>query len=163
MRKILSIVRTIVKFFTISRSIKYGSIWNYIHGFSNETIQLNGITKENYKSFMSDRQYRWGHPYNGTYSSIIDNKLYLPFLLKNYPEHTPQYFYFLNNQIYCMNAENSGVATFQEFINLLQEKGKLVLKHTCSSLGQGFHLLEYNTTENIGLCNRLDRGGVLAR
>lgn len=148
MRKISSIVRILGKFYKTSLSIKFGSIWNFIHGFSKETIQLNGITKENYKSFMSDRQYMWGHPYNGTYSSIIDNKLYLPFLLKNYPEHTPQYFYFLNNQIYCLDAGKYGVASFQEFINLLQEKGRLVLKHTCSSLGQGFHLIEYRITKN---------------
>ncbi len=135
------------KFCKISKSIKFGSFWNFIHGFSKKTIHLNGITKGNYKSFMSDRQYKLGHPYNGSYSSIIDNKLYLPFLLKNYPEHAPQYFYYLNNQIYCMDGK-SGVATFQDFISLLQEKGKLVLKHTSSSLGKGFHLIEFDLSDD---------------
>lgn len=139
------------KLYKINKSIKFGSIWNFIHGFSEETIQLNGITKENYKSYMSDRQYLWGHPYNGVYSSIIDNKLYLPFLLKNYPQYAPQYFYFLNNQIYRMNDGKSGVADFQELIGLLQEKGKLVLKHTYSSLGKGFHLIEFNASDGTNL------------
>lgn len=151
MRKIVSIIRNLAKFIRISQSIKFGSLWNLIHGFSKKTIHLNGITKENYKSFMSDRQYRLGHPYNGPYSSIIDNKLYLPFLLKNYPEHTPQYFYYLKNQIYRMGDGKFGVESFQDFINLLQEKGRLVLKHTCSSLGQGFHLVEVESSDDINL------------
>ena len=157
MRKIVSIIRSLAKFIRISQSIKFGSLWNLIHGFSKKTIHLNGITKENYKSFMSDRQYRLGHPYNGPYSSIIDNKLYLPFLLKDYPEHAPQYFYYLNNQIYCMSDAKFGVASFQDFIGLLQEKGKLVLKHTSSSLGQGFHLVEVGLSDDINL----HRGGYM--
>lgn len=157
MRKIVSIMRNLAKFIRISQSIKFGSFWNFIHGFSKETVHLNGITKENYKSFMSNRQYWWGHPYNGAYSSIIDNKLYLPFLLKNYPEHTPQYFYYLKNQIYRMGDGKFGVESFQDFINLLQEKGRLVLKHTCSSLGQGFHLVEVESSDDINLY----RGGYL--
>lgn len=44
-----------------------------------------------------------------------------------------------------MNERKSGVADSQELIGLLQEKGRLVLKYTCSSLGQGFHLIEFNT------------------
>ena len=140
----------LLKFYKISKTIKFGSLWNFIHGFSMETVKLNGITKENYKSFMSDRQYWWGHPYNGTYSSIIDNKLYLPNLLKNYPAHTPQYYYFLNNHIYQLGTSKSNVAEFTEFINLLQEKGRLVLNHTCSSLGQGFHLVEYSSSDFNG-------------
>lgn len=86
-----------------------------------------------------------GHPYNVAYSSIIDNKLYLLFLLKDYSQHAPQYFYFFEYQIYRMNERKSGVADSQELIGLLQEKGRLVLKYTCSSLGQGFHLIEFNT------------------
>lgn len=148
------ILTKILKFWRISQSIKFGSFWNFIHGFSQETIHLNGITKSNYKSFMSDRQYTLGHPYNGLYSSIIDNKLYLPFLLKNYPEHAPQYFYYLNNSIYCMGTGRVGVASFQDFISLLQEKKRLVLKHTSSSMGKGFHLIELDLTDNTKLHER---------
>ena len=116
-----------------------------------QTVKLNGITKENYKSFLSDRQYRWGHPYNGGYSSIIDNKLYLPYLLKNYPEHTPQYYFYLNNnEIFRLYGRGESVVSFEKFLELLNEKRKLVLKHVSSSLGQGFHLLEYVGESDMG-------------
>ena len=143
MRKLLDLFYKIKKFYKINKTIKFGSIWNFIHGFSMETIRLNGITKKNYKSFISDRQYWWGHPYNGGYSSIIDNKLYLPYLLKDYPEHAPIYYYYLDSKILGLCGANKSVIEFETFLELLNEKKKLVLKHVCSSLGQGFHLLEY--------------------
>lgn len=147
MKSIFANIYNLLRCHRINRNIKFGSFWNFIHGFSEETIFLNGINKDNYKSFLSDRAYRLGHPWNGTYSSIIDNKLYLPYLLKDYPEHTPMYFYFLNNNIQELGG--AGNITFEEFLLLLRKQKRLVLKHICSSLGNGFHLLEYIKEDKI--------------
>lgn len=124
------------------KSTKFGSLWNLLHGFSAKSVELNGITRQNYKEFISDRQYFMGHPYNGLYSTIIDNKLYLPYLLKNFPEHTPRYFYFLNGEILRLANDGGARVPFEEFRELLHDQGRLVLKHTCSSRGEGFYLLE---------------------
>lgn len=140
--KLFARVKHFVRF---SRKCDFGwSLWNLVHGFSKSTVELNGITRKNYKAFLSDREYWYGHPYNGLYSRIIDNKIYLPYLLKDYPEHVPQYYYFVNNGISAMGAEGvSSHAAFEDFLNLLKKNGKLVLKHIGSSCGKGFYLLEY--------------------
>ena len=141
----MSILGKLLKYYRINKTIKFGSVWNFIHGFSMETVHLNGITRENFKSFLSNRQYRLGHPYNGVYSSIIDNKLYLPYLLKNFPEHTPEYFYFLNKNIFKLDKSlKSSVTSFDELLELLNKQQKLVLKNISSAFGKGFHLLEVN-------------------
>ena len=80
----------------ISGLKKYGSIWNYIHGFTRETVELNGINHRNYHSFLDDRRYLKGHPYNGHFSGIIDNKMFLPYLLKDYPSFVPKYFFYIS-------------------------------------------------------------------
>lgn len=120
---------------------RYGSSWNYKHGFHEKTVELNGITKSNYTSFLDDRRYLAGHPYNGAFSTIIDNKLYLPFLLKDYPDNVPQYYFFINQgRVLSMNKSyNDGL---QSLLGLVEEKKKLVLKQCYSSLGEGFYLIE---------------------
>ena len=71
---ILKKVRGILRYNRINKKIKFGSFWNFVHGFSEETVLLNGITRENYKSFLSDRRYRYSHPYNGE-CSVASNFL----------------------------------------------------------------------------------------
>lgn len=120
---------------------RYGSVWNYLHGFYQETRDLNGINKNNYKSFLDDRRYMLGHPYNGHFSSIIDNKIYLPYLLKDFPENIPHYyFYITNGKIKSMNkALEDG---FDSFICLLNREKTLALKQCYSSFGKGFYVIE---------------------
>ena len=52
-----------------------------------------------------------------------------------------KYFYFLNEGIFVLDKKN-GVAGFDGFLDVLRKNGRLVLKHTSSSFGQGFHLVE---------------------
>lgn len=130
----------------VKRKIKkihyYGSIWNYRHGFSRLTVELNGIDKSNFKSFLDDRTYKRGHPYNGVFSSIIDNKLYLPFLLKNYPEHVPGYFFLISGgRVLSLDALSFGDG-IDSLLHLLEEKQVLALKQCQSSFGKGFYKLE---------------------
>ena len=120
---------------------QYGSIWNFAHGFKKETIALNGVTHTNYRSFMSDRRYRKGHPYNARFSSIIDNKMYLPYLLKDYQQYCPVYYFFVSDgKVKSMkNNIDDGI---QAFLNFLADEKKVALKQCYSSLGKGFHVIE---------------------
>lgn len=119
----------------------YGSIWNYIHGFTQETIELNGITHQNYRSFLDNRRYRIGHPYNGHFSSIIDNKMYLPYLLKDFKEYVPEYYFFVSKGLF-MSLKKNQENGFDSFVQLLTAKKKLALKQCYSSFGKGFLVLE---------------------
>lgn len=123
----------------------YGSDWNYKHGFKLDTVSVCKINKNNYKSFLSDREYETGHPWNGVYSSIIDSKLYLPMLFNNYKEYLPIYYYFkdkcgfLNLYGECRERRQE----IADFLVLLKDKKRLCLKHTHSSVGQGFYLVSF--------------------
>ncbi len=86
------------------------------------------------------------HPINGAVSSIIDNKLYLPFLLKDYPSYCPEYYYYIDNRGLLplpSRGSTKNKDSFEDFLNLLHHEGKLVAKHTHLQVGQGFKLIEY--------------------
>lgn len=120
----------------------YGSIWNYRHGFSQLTVELNGINKSNYKRFLDDRTYKHGHPYNGAFSRIIDNKLYLPYLLKDFSEYVPKYFFFISDgRISSLDVRflEDGL---ESLLHLLEKKKALALKQCYSSFGKGFYKIE---------------------
>lgn len=69
-------------------------MFQLIHGFYADTVEIDNINNDNYKDFISDRDYYHGHPYNGPYSAIIDNKLWMPFMLHNHAGHIPRSFFF---------------------------------------------------------------------
>ena len=120
--------------------------WGYRKGFTSQTLEVCGITKDNYKDFLTDRDYTLGHPYNGAYSSIIDNKLWLPMLLHNYKEYIPEYYFFIDEggllPLEDYTKTHSAVRLPNSaFFELLVEKHTLCLKHTHSSVGQGFMLV----------------------
>ena len=75
-------------------SLKY--FWAVKRGFERLEIDVLGITKDNQNNYLSEKEYRKGHPYNGAYSSIIDNKLYLPLLFADYKEYLPEYYFFID-------------------------------------------------------------------
>lgn len=131
----------------LSRKSSWGGVWNYIHGFKKETIEICGINKSNYKQFISDRDYLMGHPYNAPYSSIIDNKLWLPLFLNNYKQYLPTHFFFKDKQGF-LNLRSTSNNIYREdissFYKLLDEEGSIVLKHTHSSSGKGFYFVKKN-------------------
>lgn len=144
----------------LSKRGEWGSFWNCYRGFFKKSIDICGITKENYENFISDRSYLSGHPYNGPYSSIIDNKLWLPLLFKDYKEYIPRYFYFKDksgfHHLKLFNISyNNELHSYENILDLLKEKKKLIFKHTHSSLGKGLMLLEYK--DNKILCNKKEK------
>lgn len=150
-KQIKKIIKRIIVDRAISRNSKWGSFWNYRHGFLQETVDVCGITKENYKDFLSDRKYRMSHPINGPYSSIIDNKLWLPFLLKDYKEYCPRYYFIKKGISFYKFGTNQNVS-INLVLNFVKEKGVVACKHTHSSLGFGFFVLEYS--EGVFLKNK---------
>lgn len=144
--KILNKIKTEYRWL---RKGKFGNIWNWYNGFLKETVNVCCINKSNYKDFLSDKDYKFGHPYNGAYTSIIDNKLYLPYLLKDYPELVPTYFFFKDQSGFLkLSGDNrDSRCTINDFFDLLHTEKKLCLKHTHSSVGVGFMLVMYEAGE----------------
>jgi hypothetical protein len=67
------------------------------YGFFLETYNLLQIDNNNRTNYVSDKWYKFSHPLNGKFSAIIDNKLYLPYLLKDFEEYVPRYYYYIEN------------------------------------------------------------------
>lgn len=115
----------------------------YFYGFHYQNYKLFKINKENRKNYVSDLKYENAHPINRSCSSIIDNKLYLPFFLKDYKELVPKYFYYIDNgclvNLQCGKNLNNNP---ENILNDLSKEKKLVLKHCSRSKGEGFYLLE---------------------
>ena len=141
-RKVLNIIR----FYKVSfkewgvDGIKY--FWALKRGFSKLTIDVLGITEANQNDYLSDKEYRNGHPYNGAYSSIIDNKLYLPLLMDDYKEYLPEYYFFIDEYgLLELNGEKRRV-DYETFFERLSKNKIVCLKHCYSSLGKGFMLVK---------------------
>lgn len=133
----------------------YGNDWNYRYGFKQTTVDVCNINKENFVDFLSDRDYTVGHPWNGVYSSIIDNKLYLPMLFHNFQEYIPKYFYFKDISGFLRLTPNSFKReSVNDFIEILKNEHYLCLKHTHSSVGQGFFLVKYENG-NYSINNKI--------
>ena len=148
-RKLLNLVRKIRSEYQRYKSHNWGCWWNFRHGFLPKTVAVCGITRENYHEFISDVDYVKGHPYNGMYSSIIDNKLYLPLLLHNYKEYVPQYYFFKDSSGFLPLDSSDGVRVgVDAVLAKLREVGSLVCKRVADSLGNGFLLIECTEEEN---------------
>ena len=125
--------------------VKHGimeTLWAYRKGFYLESIALCGITKQNIHEYLSDKAYLKLHPINHEYSRIIDNKLYLPFLLKDFPELVPTYYFLINNG--RLVKIDPLLQDGYDLLQLCKEKGRLALKPCSGSMGEGFNLLEWN-------------------
>lgn len=148
---ILRLLKNINIEYQLLKKGSWGNLWNFRHGFLQSTKNACGISKSNYKNFISDRDYFRGHPFNKSYSSIIDNKLWLKFLLKDELEIIPTHFFFKDRFGFLDLV--LGVRTdYELFLKTLKTQTRLVLKHTYSSGGKGFYLVEQ--VENKFFLNR---------
>ena len=120
-------------------------------GFYIETIRVLNIKKSNVTEYLSDRQYLKLHPINKKFSTIIDNKLYLPMLFKDSPEFVPTYYYVTNKG--RLTKLDLTLYSDQGLYDLCKVKKKLVLKPCTSTGGEGFFLLEWKN-DNYYLNNK---------
>ena len=130
---------------------KYKTFFQLKNGFYNDTVIIDGINKNNHKEFISDRQYLKGHPWNGTFSAIIDNKLYLPYLLHSYSENLPKTYFFKDKAGYLPIFSGKEISEYRDKVRIsskdllpfLKRNVNTVFKHTHSSVGEGFYLLSF--------------------
>ena len=126
-------------------------------GFMVSDWNIMGLNKDNYKSYLSSKQYNKYHPINGYYSKIIDDKTVIKYVVngtecaKNMPDY---YFLIDEDGIVCpmMDYHGSGNDSSEtaqhgfgaaDVRRLLEEKGKLAVKMATGSIGQGFYKAEY--------------------
>jgi len=116
-------------------------LWAMRKGFFMETVMACGITKDNYHDYLSDRMYLKMHPVNGVYSPVVDSKLYLPYLLKDYPELVPEYYFaVVDGRLIKLDPQ---LPEGLSLVDLCASRKKLALKPSWGESGGGFYVMEY--------------------
>ena len=133
-----------------TRSVSYRQmVWAHRRGFYSYRIAQYGLTKDNYKNFLSDYDYKRLRPINNEYRKWLWDKLSLHYILKKYNAYLPEYYYHI-----CTEAESISILkkedcpsdlneSIEGVTELLIRKEKLALKPTIASHGEGFYKLEY--------------------
>ena len=121
-------------------------LWAQKRGFLSNKISFYGLTEQNYTDYLSDFDYYWLHPINGSYSKWIDDKLTMKALLQPFSEYLPEYYYHIRHkEILCLLDCPDGFGpTTEGILDLLKMKRLLAAKLRDGSLGEGFYKLAYD-------------------
>ena len=131
---------------------KHKFSFSYIHrihkyGYSIDDWRFCGLTKENYKEFLSTAQYYGMHPLNGRHSKWIDDKLTLKYLCHGtaMQSYMPEYYYQINEkgEIIPLMDCSKGEHTVESILKTLREKETLAIKLIAGSIGKGFIKAEF--------------------
>ena len=68
-------------------------IWCYRRGFMPWRLPQYGANRENYRSFLSDRDYMYLHQINNSYKKWIEDKMTLRYVLEPFKEYLPKYYF----------------------------------------------------------------------
>jgi hypothetical protein len=123
--------------------------WAYKHGFLSYRIPQYGITKENYKEFIPDYDFRWLRQINNKYRTWCEDKITLKYILSEYNQFFPEYYYHicLRNGELCiirlMDCPDYCTSDFDSIFRLVEEKGVLSLKPQSGSQGRGFYRFSF--------------------
>ena len=134
--------------FKCSRLSATKKIWALKRGFYPYRIAQYGLTEENYKQCLSDREYKRLYPINNRYKIWIDDKLTMKYMLKPFDEFMPRYYYHLLKDRAChimrlMDCPNDCADTYEDILKLLMDVGSLAVKPTAGTYGIGFCKLDY--------------------
>ncbi|MCI8610166.1 MAG: hypothetical protein HFE73_11020 [Firmicutes bacterium] len=101
--------------------------WALKHGFMPEQVQKLGINEENFKEYISAKEYAFLRPLNGGYSKWITDKVTVYTMFKPFRENMPQLYYQISKrykevQIIPLYDHQAG-DRFQDILALIREKG----------------------------------------
>lgn len=126
-------------------------LWAWRRGFTGSRVYTYEINETNYRYQIPDFDYLKLHPINGRYSSWIDDKLILKYILAPFDEYLPKYYFQIgNNEILrLMNCPANINTDINGIIELLKLNENLVLKPLSGSLGKGFFKITYKNKKLI--------------
>lgn len=131
----------------------------HLKGWSYNDWALLGITCDNERNYLSTRDYCSLHPFNGIYSSWIDDKLTLKYILHGTAagNYMPEYYFqiFDNSKVLpLMDIKDFSYSyKLDDIADLLQSKGRLAFKLIRGSFGQGFYKAKYDKNNTYWLNN----------
>jgi len=130
----------------ISLKDKY---WAYKHGFLSYRLPQYGITKENFKNFISDYDYRYLRHINNKYRIWLEDKLTVKYICDKHSEFFPEYYYHFSVRngeqriIALMDLPEYCDTNIESIFKLVENVGALACKPQRGSQGEGFYKLSY--------------------
>lgn len=127
----------------------FQKIWCWRHGFQSFRIQQYGLTKDNYKNFLSDYQYHWLNRINNGYQIWINDKTTTRYVMEPYKQYLAKYYYDIIKMSgeTCIKAlqdiPEGFEASFDGIFKLLRQEKLLALKPSAGTHGDGFYRMEY--------------------
>ncbi len=117
-------------------------------GFLPNSDLFYDFDRYGYEAYVTNRDYRKLHPINGTFSRLIDNKAFVPVLLRSHPQWLPGIcISFDRGRVNYAYGADRGSQTGDELLRAAVGKaGKLIVKPVSSSTGDKVQRL---TGENV--------------
>ena len=118
-------------------------------GFQVTDWKILRLTEENYRSFLSSKQYSSFHPINGYYTKLIDDKITIKYILSGteLAKYTPDYFYLIDESGHIFPMMDVPVRKeayeVADVLSLLKSHRVLAVKLVTGSIGRGFYKCEY--------------------
>jgi len=120
-------------------------IWAWRKGFPGDRIILYKLNKTNSAEFLPDNHYSSLHPINGTFSSLIDNKVSIRYALSRYKDFLPEYYLMIyNDQLTTLPdfpADIKRPVNFEVIPYLCQKYGRIIMKPLAQSHGDGVMMI----------------------
>lgn len=120
--------------------------WAHKRGFYSWRIAQYGLTEENFRGILSDRDYKWLRPINNGYYKWFWNKKISAYILRPFRECVPEIWFWtaVRDGVWSIYPfRKAGTARMEELLALLRTKGELAMKPAESSHGIGFRHLQF--------------------
>lgn len=145
-----------IKDFKASHLPIFERLWALRRGFYTYRIAQYGLTDENYRECLSDKDYKRLYPLNNTYKKWIDDKLTMKYILKPFDDFLPKYYFHIMKTRKCGIMKLSDCPEnieegFNGVVQLLKRIRILAVKPTGGTYGIGFCKMEYKN--NRFFCN----------
>lgn|GEM_PF-6578766 len=125
-------------------------IWSFRRGFRPWRIPQYDITKENYREFLSDRDYCYLHPINNSFVKWINDKVTTRYVLEPFRDHIPEYYFHILSRwgnikdvVPLVDCPDGYESNYDGILRLLRDKGDLAYKKSSGAHGIGFKKLSY--------------------
>lgn len=133
--------------FDFKETTKEQKKWAYSHGFSSYKMsKWYGITKDNYKDFISDFDFYAPNNYiqQPEITSWFEHKLNTYYLLSPFKEFMPtHYFYVYKGCIMPLDVTINKVSSVMDIISLIKDKKSIAAKACFGGHGVGFYKFDY--------------------
>lgn len=123
--------------------------WAWKRGFLSFRTYQYGLTDDNYTGFLSDYDYHWLNRINNDYQKWVNDKTTYRYIMEPFKRHVPLYYFScyqenghfrLARMADCPKGTPEG---FEGLVALLKQEGKLALKASAGTHGDGFYCLSY--------------------